>query len=131
MMEKLRDIKGVVTVHDNSLLILIVTVVTVLAVIAAAAYFMKRRMRKKHRFMKTPEELARERIEAIDFDDPKSVAYTFIEDVAHFVDEKRRSAYEAIVHELEPYKYKKEVPQIDPRLREKIEKFIREIRWEQ
>ncbi len=129
-MEKLRDIKGVVEVHDNSLTVLIVTVVAVLLLAAVAGYFMKRKMRKKRRFRKTAKELARERIEAIDFDDPKSVAYTFIEDVGQFVDEQRKSQYETLVKALEPYKYKKEVPPLDAGLKEKIRKFIKEIRWE-
>ena len=129
-MEKLRDIKGVVEVHDNSLIVLIVTVVAVLLLAAAAGYFMKRKMRKKRRFRKTAKELARERIEAIDFDDPKSVAYTFIEDVGQFVDAQRKTQYETLVKALEPYKYKKEVPPLDAGLKEKIRKFIKEIRWE-
>ena len=129
-MEQLRDIKGIVEVHDNSLLLLIATITLVVIVLGVTGYFIKRKMRKKRRFRKTPLELARERIEAIDFDDPKSVAYTFIEEVAPFVHEEEKELYKALVQQLEPYKYKKEVPQMDAALKEKIRAFIKGIRWE-
>ncbi len=129
-MQQLRDIKGIVEVHDTSLWQLLGLIALVLLIVTAAVYFMKRRLRKKRRFRKTAAELAREHIEAIDYDDPKSVAYTFIEDVGRFVDEKRRAEYEAIVRELEPYKYRKSVPQMDAALKEKIKAFIKGIRWE-
>jgi len=129
-MEQLRDIKGIVEVHDTSLWQLLALVALLLLTAALAGYFLKRKMRKKRRFRKTAAELAQERIEAIDYSDPKNVAYTFIEDVAHFVDEKSKAEYDAIVRELEPYKYKKEVPPLDEALKERIKAFIKGIRWD-
>ena len=129
-MEQLRDIKGIVEVPDYSLWWLLGLIVAGIVLAVAAVWFFRRKRRKKRRFLKTPEELARERIEAIDYDDPKSVAYTFIEDVVHFVDEKNRERYEALVQELTPYKYKKEVPPLDEGLKRRIAQFIKEIKWQ-
>ncbi len=130
MQEQLRDIKGIVGVEDYSLWWLLALVAVLLVAGVAVFYILKRKRRKKRRFLKTPLELAREHIEAIDYSDPKSVAYTFIEDVAHFVDEKNRVAYEAIVRKLTPYKYKKEVPPLDEGLKREIKAFIKEIKWQ-
>ena len=125
-MQGLRDIKGPVEIADHSLLYLLGVLAIVTAVLLMAVYLFKRRKRVRHRFLKTPKELAAERIARIDYDDPKSVAYTFIEDVAHFVDDANRARYEAIVEKLAPYKYKKEVPPLDPKLKEEIKSFIEE-----
>ncbi len=130
-MEELRDIKGIVEVSDHSLWQLLGLVAGVIVLAALLFYFMKRKRRVKRRFLKTEAELARERIEAIDYDDPKSVAYTFIEDVSRFVPEQKRATYEEIVKALEPYKYKKEVPALDAALKEKIKAFIKEIKWQE
>ncbi len=125
-MQGLRDIKGPVEVADHSLLYLIGAVAVVAVLLSVVFYLAKRRRRVRYRFLKTPKELAAERIAKIDFDDPKSVAYTFIEEVAHFVNDANRARYEAIVEKLTPYKYKKEVPPLDPKLRREIEAFIKE-----
>ncbi len=127
-MEQLRDIKDIVTVEDHSLWLLI----ALLLLAAAAAgvwYRYGRRRGVRRRFRKSARELAAERIAHIDYDDPKSVAYTFTEDVGRFVDEARRGEYEEIVRQLEPYKYRREVPALPPQLRTRIEKFIKERRW--
>jgi hypothetical protein len=130
MQEQLRDIKGIVEVQEYSLWWLLGLIAVLLATGMLLYYFLRLRGRKKRRFRKRPREIAREHIEAIDYSDPKSVAYTFIEDVAHFVDEDNRAAYEAIVQKLTPYKYKKEVPPLDAGLRREIEAFIRRIKWQ-
>jgi flagellar biosynthesis/type III secretory pathway M-ring protein FliF/YscJ len=128
-MEQLRDIKGIVEVHDTSLWQLLVLVLLLLAIAVFLAFYLKRKMRKKRRFRKTEAQIAKERIDAIDYNDPKNTAYTFIEDVAHFVDEENKTAYDAIVKELEPYKYKREVPPLDASLKARIEAFIKGIKW--
>lgn len=126
----LKDIKGIVEVTDYSLWWLLGLIAAAALFLGAVLYLLKRKRRIRRRFLKSPEELARERIESIDFDDPKSVAYTFVEDVARFVDEKSAPEYARLAKALEPYKYKKEVPAMDDRLKEEIRKFIEEIKWE-
>lgn len=129
-MEELRDIKGIVEVSDNSLLLLILLILLFLLAAGAGVWFMKYKRRKRRRFRKTPLEIARERIANIDYNDPKNVAYTFIEDVAVFVSDENRKEYATLRKALEPYKYKKEVPPMDADLKEKIQHFIKEIKWQ-
>ena len=38
--------------------------------------------------------------------------------------------YARLVKALEPYKYKKEVPAMEDKLKEEIRQFIKEIKWE-
>ncbi len=127
--EGLRDIKGIVEVTDYSLWWFL-GIVALILIVAGVAVWRLRPVRKKRRFRKTAHQLAKERIEAIDYSDPKRVAYTFIEDVGMFVDENNRSSYDALCKALEPYKYKKEVPALDEGLKKQIAQFIREIKWQ-
>ena len=130
-MQELRDIKEIVEITDSSLLLLfLVTVAAVLLFTVVLFYFRFKKRRVKRKFFKSKKELAKERIENIDFNDPKSVAYTFVEDVGEFVDLERQAEYEKILNKLYPYKYKKEIPPMDEELKNKIKNFIREIKWQ-
>jgi hypothetical protein len=125
-MEGLRDIKDIVTVHDNSLWILLAIVAGVILLSFLAIYLFKnRRIRKKR---KTPKELAKERLKSIDFSDTKSAVYTFCEDGELFVDEKSKEAFENIVNRVQEYKYKKDIPDLDEEIKENIKRFIGGIR---
>jgi len=128
-LKNLKDIKPPVEISDYSLWVFIAVILLALALFAIVAYILKRKLRKKRRFFKSDLELARERIEAIDYSNPKSVAYTFIEDVSKFVEPNRSQEYNSILRELEDYKYKKEVPQMSKELQAKIKNFIKGIKW--
>ena len=128
-LKNLKDIKPPVEISDYSLWVFIAVILLALALFATVAYILKRKLRKKRRFFKSDLELARERIEAIDYSNPKSVAYTFIEDVSKFVEPNRSQEYNSILRELEDYKYKKEVPQMSEELQAKIKNFIKGIKW--
>ncbi len=129
MIKGLKDIKGIVEVSDDSLLTFGIVVSVVLLVVIIATLWFMRKKRVKRRFLLTDKERARERIEAIDYDDPKSVVYTFGEDVKLFVDEKNRQKYQDILQGLQKYKYQKEVPPLDTEQKERIKRFIKEIKW--
>ena len=128
-LKNLKDIKPPVEISDYSLWVFIAVILLALVIFAIVAYILKRKLRKKRRFFKSDLELARERIEAIDYSNPKSVAYTFIEDVSKFVEPNRSQEYNSILRELEDYKYKKEVPQMSEELQAKIKNFIKGIKW--
>jgi len=127
-LKNLKDIKDIVAIPDNSLYILIALVVAVIIVAIVVALILKRKFRKRRRFIKSEAELAKERIDALDFSNTKEVVYTFIEDVSHFVNEANKADYEAILKELEPFKYKKEVGQISDELKREIKEFIKGIK---
>jgi len=128
-LKNLKDIKPPVEISDYSLWVFIAVILLALVIFATVAYILKRKLRKKRRFFKSDLELAKERIEAIDYSNPKSVAYTFIEDVSKFVEPNRSQEYNSILRELEDYKYKKEVPQMSKELQAKIKNFIKGIKW--
>jgi len=128
-LKNLKDIKPPVEISDYSLWVFVAVILLALVIFAMVAYILKRKLRKKRRFFKSDLELARERIEAIDYSNPKSVAYTFIEDVSKFVEPNRSQEYNSILRELEDYKYKKEVPQMSKELQAKIKNFIKGIKW--
>ena len=129
MIKGLKDIKGIVEVSDDSLLTFGIVVSVVLLVVIVTILWFMRKKRVKRRFLLTDKECARERIEAIDYDDPKSVVYAFGEDVKLFVDEKNRQKYQDILQGLQKYKYQKEVPPLDTEQKERIKRFIKEIKW--
>ena len=128
-LKDLKDIKGIVEVNTFNPLWLLLILLLVLIVIALVIYYKKRR-KKRRRFKLSAKELAKQRVENIDWSDAKSIAYTFSQDVAEFVDESNKSQYNEILKELDEYKYKKEVPNMDSKLKDRIKKFIKGIKWE-
>ena len=125
----LKDIKDIVEVNTFNPLWILLALFLLLALILLAIY-LKRKYRKKRRFKLTPKELAKKEIDSINWQDPKSVAYTFSEDVAMFVNEDNKKEYEDILKELREYKYKKEVPSMSSELKSRIKKFIKGIKWQ-
>lgn len=124
MIEKLKDIKPIVDIPDNSLLIMI-GFVFVLIVISTLLYllFKKPKRRKKPSF----KEIKLKELKELDFSDDKEVAYKFTTDAVHFLNEENKNSYEQIVQKLQPYKYKKDIPAMDKSLKEEIKEFIRKL----
>ena len=124
---KLKPIKPPVEVPDTSLWQLL-GLLALLALLAATALWLWRRKRRprRRRIRKSPEQVARERLRAIDFGDTKGAVYTFGEylPLLLFGDEEAAREFEALQRELEPYKYKKEVPPLPAELRKKMERLI-------
>jgi len=124
----LKDIKGIVEVNTFNPLWLLLAFVILLATIALI-FYIKRKFRKKRRFKLTPRERALKKINSINWDDSKDIAYTFSQEVAQFVPQDKEANYKEILKELEAYKYKKDVPKMDSNLKKRIQKFIKGIKW--
>ena len=126
MMEELRDIKGLVEVTDYSLYYLLGTVgvgAIVLIVLAVLPY--------KHLTKKDPmtqKKVAMELLEKFEFGDAKESVYEFSHLAQYAVNETQRRELEELLAELEIYKFKKEVPELDAKLKAKMQKFIKEQR---
>ncbi len=129
MIKGLKDIKGIVDISDNSLFIFgaVIAVLLLVAVFLFLWFWRKRRV--KRRFLLTDKQKAKKHIQEIDYEDPKSVVYTFGEDVKLFVDDKNIHEYKEILKDLQKYKYQKNVPQLDEDEKERIKSFIKEIKW--
>jgi len=122
MIKGLRDIKPIVQIPDNSLLIFSV-IIFVLIIVGVLLYLLLKPKRRKRKKL-SPIEIKRAQLKGIDFDNDKEVAYTFSTHAPLFLSEKNRDEYEKILKELEPYKYKKEIPKMDKKLKSKIKGFI-------
>ncbi len=125
-MEKLKDIKDIVEVPDNSIFIVIGLVVTLLIIISLALYLFKNRRKRRKKL--TQKEIALERLQNIDYSDAKLVVYRFEELSRLFLDDKNRDEFESISKELIIYKYKKDIPPLDSKVEERIKIFIGELK---
>ena len=125
-MEGLRDIKDVVEVQEHSLAMLIALIATVLFFLGVALYLFKNRRRRRKK--PTAKEIALQKLQNLDYGNPKEVVYTFEADGELFVNEKNQEDFNKIKKELEIYKYKRDVPPLDEVVKKEIEQFIKGLR---
>ena len=86
-------------------------------------YFIYKYIKNK---AKKNENLAK--LQSLDFNNSKKVAYEFTKLAKEFVNETNKDLFEEIEKELINYKYKPEVPALDKKLEEKIKNFIKAIK---
>ena len=125
-MEGLRDIKDVVEVQEHSLAMLIALIATVLFFLGVALYLFKNRRRRRKK--PTAKEIALQKLQNLDYGNPKEVVYTFEADGELFVNEKNQEDFNKIKKELEIYKYRRDVPPLDEVVKKEIEQFIKGLR---
>ncbi len=125
-MEGLRDIKDVVEVQEHSLAMLIGLIVAVLFFLGVALYLFKNRRRRRKK--PTAKEIALQKLQNLDYGNPKEVVYTFEADGELFVNEKNQEDFNKIKKELEIYKYRRDVPPLDEVVKKEIEQFIKGLR---
>ena len=125
-MEGLRDIKDIVEVQEHSLAMLIALIVAVLFFLGVILYLFKNRRRRRKK--PTAKEIALQKLQNIDYSNPKDVVYTFEAEGELFVNEKNQEDFENIKKELEIYKYKRDVPSLDEGVKKEIEQFIKGLR---
>jgi len=68
------------------------------------------------------------KLKNLNYEDSKKTAYEFSEYARFFLNEENRQEYETIYSMLEKYKYKPEVENLSEEVKEKIKKFIEEIK---
>lgn len=128
-LEKLRDIKGIVEVHDSSLENLIALVgLTILGLLAIGFIFYLYKNRRKRRKRFTPKEIALEKLKNINYSDTKEVAYTFSTDGYLWVNELNENEFRDIEKRLISYKYKKETDELTTELKDRVKKYIEELK---
>ena len=125
-LSQLKDIKPIIDVPDNSLLILsaIVSTLVILIIFLLFKYVTKIRKTKKP----TPKQMAFKKLQHLDYKNTKDVVYSFSVDGYLFVNEKNKTQFDIIEKELERYKYKKDVESLSNDLIEKIKDFIKGIK---
>ena len=125
-MEELKDIKDIVEVHEQSFMILMGLIFITLLLLSWGFYaFTHRRKRRKK---PSPKELALVKLRSLDYNNTKEVVYTFEEQSEYFVDEKNQERFDTIKKELGIYKYKKEVPSLEPKIVSEIKSFIEALK---
>ena len=125
-MKELKDIKGIVTVPDDSFLQLMLTLGGgLLLILILVGVFLWLKKPKRRRQRPTPQILAREQLKTIDFKDTKQSLYAFSEATQVLIPEDER--LQPLLDKLEPYKYRREVPPLEPQLKGSIERLIEEL----
>ncbi len=125
-MEGLRDIKGIVTVHEYSFETLIAIIISTIVVLSILFYLYKNRRKRRKKLNKY--QLALKNLKNIDFNDIKNTVYTFSVDGFLHTNENNIDEFKKIEDELLKYKYQKEVPSIDESLKNRIENFIKDLK---
>ena len=126
MMEKLRDIKGLVEVTDYSLFYLLGIVGIGVALLIVLVVLLYKYLTKKDPL--TQKKVAMELLDKFEFGDAKESAYAFSHLAQYAVNDTQRRELEELLAELDLYKFKKEVPELDDELKAKMKKFIKEQR---
>ncbi len=119
MIKGLKDIKPIVQIPDNSLIIL--SVISFVVLIALVLLYLLLKPRRKRRAKPTPRELNLEKLKNIDFSNDKEIAYTFTTLAGQFLD---KEIYDKIVSKLNIYKYKKDTPLMTKELKQEIQKAL-------
>jgi hypothetical protein len=121
----LKDIKPIVEVPDHSLWLFAgIVAAGVIAVLLLILWGV--RLRRKRIDRRRAEALRR--LNAIDWNDTKQAVYDFSFLGQFVVSDKTRAQFEALQEALEPYKYRKTVPELPQELKTKMQTFIKEAR---
>jgi hypothetical protein len=122
--EGLRDIKGIVEVTDNSFYYFLATSVSVALAVILIGLLIYRH--KKVDTTQEKRQAALQQLKSIDFTDVKQSVYDFTLYAHYAVPESQELPLKRLLHDLEHYKYKKEVPQLDSETLKRMKQFIRE-----
>ena len=124
-MEQLRDIKGLVEVSDYSLYYLLGIIGLITLVLLVLGLVIYKKLMKKAPM--TQKKMAMELLKKFEVGDAKESAYEFSHLAQYAVSDDQRAQLEALLKELEVYKFKKEVPELDAQLKKRLEKFVKEL----
>ena len=122
MIEGLKDIKASQTIQIDLLPYFLFSTVFVLCIVAIVLYFILRPKKKL-----TKKQLAVKHLKTLDFDtlEDKQIAYQFCEYGYQCVEEHFMDEFKKIEHQLETFKYKKDIPKLDHDLKEQITDYIK------
>jgi len=125
-MDQLRDIKGLVEITFPTLWLFIGGGLILMCILTIGAYLWYRY--RQHQKVQSVRKKALVALTQMDFSNAKEAAYLFTkngylilsEDVLHVKN------FEAIVQDLEAYKFRKEVPALDDEIISRMQAFIKE-----
>lgn len=125
-MEQLRDIKGLVDITLSPLWLIVGGVILVLLLGFTLYKLYQYFQRKKAHSIREKALLS---LTQMEFHDAKKAAYLFTQNGYLALKENALhvKTYEAIMHDLEAYKYKREVPALSEAMIERMKAFISEV----
>jgi len=120
----LHDIKPLIEIQEYSLYYLIALSTVVIIVLSALMYLAFKYLKNRKKFNVRKDNLSR--LRAIDFSDAKSAAYAITTFGKTFKDDSERHirAYDALLDELESYKYKKDVENFSDETKHIFETYL-------
>jgi len=123
-MEELKDIKPEIVIV-NSFLIDMLFFAFIIVLVGLLGYFIYRFMKKERK--KDKRKLSVLYLKSFDFDnlEDKQIAYEFTKHGYITLEEHFNDEFLRILKQLETYKYKKDIPQIDDDLKEQMRDYIK------
>lgn len=125
-LDGLKDIKDIVYIPDYSLYILLSITTIIIAIVFYLIFRYITRIKKTKTL--TKKEIAYNNLKNLDFKNTKDSVYKFTQDGILFLNDKNRDEYEKILSNLEIYKYKKDVDDLDSDIKNSMEEFIKRIK---
>jgi len=125
-MEKLKDIKDIVEVHEYSFYIFMGLTVFIIILLSLGIYLFKNRRRRRKK--PTLKQIALEKLKNLDYSNTKETVYGFEENSLLFINEDNKDEFESIKKELEIYKYKKDIPPLDSSVEKRVKDFIGKLK---
>jgi amino acid permease len=118
LLHQLKDIKPNVEIVDYYFYVFIVACLILVALLIFFAF----------KFLKKEKNPYLVKLQHLDFNDSKKVAYEFTKYAKYFLNENNKDEYKSLVKELEKYKYKPIVNKLEEKTIKKIKKFIEDIK---
>ena len=127
-LDKLKDIKPIVNIPDNSLYELIALTLFLVAILALIAFYLSKiGVKRRKRVKLSNKEIAKNELKELDFTNSKDAVYKFDKYIRYFLDQESLTKYKEFLDSLSIYKYKKDVPPLDKSSIEKIKEIIKEV----
>lgn len=118
---KINDIKTLETIPDISLYIFILLIVLALITIAIGVFLLIKFLKNK----KDDKHIYYEKLRNIDFSNSKDCAYKITKYGRLLISNDREiKLYEELINDLEKYKYKKNVKEIDSNTKRRFDTFM-------
>jgi hypothetical protein len=127
-MEKLKDIKPIINITNYDFFYYIGFSLLSIIMIVIIIFLIRNKLKPEtYKVISKEEQLYKELID-IDFKKQKEAIYLFSINAKFFKTEKNEKEYIEIINFLEKYKYQKNTPDIKKEERDKIKKYIKEIK---
>ncbi|GEM_PF-4526165 len=117
----LKDIQDIVQIPDSSFMLFVLLFLSITIAILLFSYYIYKSMRRD---IDPYHNEALKRAKEIDYSDTKRAVYDFTLLSSYLLNDQNSRLREQILSELERYKYRKSTEKLDPKIVEKMRRFI-------